>query len=457
MAGPYIYGGITNNFLGTCAILVWDISNDTQHSLILSSATGGGNPNTLYLSSDQTTLVRRGTCPTGIGVQVVSTSALTGFNVPNGLQDQELNPYFCHAVSPDGSVYYVADSVTNKVRAVNSTTGAIIRTSATTISSAQITGCSVSRDGSILFIGSPIVAFNTFDLSVKYTTAVISQAGVQGYSADGTTACYINNAGTAFTTFTVATGATIGSVSIANLNGHLVVSPDGTTAYVWTNDAGTYHLRSVDIATLTPTLLWTFTTIPGDRPIAITGDGANLYFVKPSTGSQTTFFKKVIATGVETTLTPSFGGFGTAVDVLLGISVSAPIAGPSPPALSTLGLCEGPQVSLSWTTPTGSPTSYNLYVNGMLAMSGIAGNAYVYSPVTIGLPYSFQVTAVNSGGESAKSNTVVVTPCIANNAGTPCPCVWTSIEQPAGPCTWTATELPTVATWTQIETPCIGH
>jgi hypothetical protein len=74
-------------------------------------------------------------------------------------------------------------------------------------------------------------------------------------------------------------------------------------------------------------------------------------------------------------------------------------------------------VQLTWQAPaTGSPfTGYKVYRGtsaGSLTLVATLGTATTYknNGLTAGVTYYFQVSAVNSGGEGAKSSTVSATP-----------------------------------------------
>jgi hypothetical protein len=71
------------------------------------------------------------------------------------------------------------------------------------------------------------------------------------------------------------------------------------------------------------------------------------------------------------------------------------------------------QVSLTWTGSTGA-TSYNVYrgttASSLTLLQGTGGTSLTNSGLTNGTTYYYQVTAVNTAGESGKSNQVSATP-----------------------------------------------
>jgi len=106
------------------------------------------------------------------------------------------------------------------------------------------------------------------------------------------------------------------------------------------------------------------------------------------------------------------------VHPLTGWRLSAPPTAPSAPRnLAATG--GNAQVTLNWQAPSsdgGSPiTNYKIYrglVPGGESLLTTVGNVLTYTDaaVTNGIPYYYQVTAVNSPGEGAKSNEASATP-----------------------------------------------
>jgi fibronectin type 3 domain-containing protein len=90
-------------------------------------------------------------------------------------------------------------------------------------------------------------------------------------------------------------------------------------------------------------------------------------------------------------------------------------SGPPPTPTGLMATAGNAQVSLAWNASTGA-ASYNLYrsVNGgvysQLNTSPISTTSYTNSGLTNGTPYCYEVTAVNSSGESSRSSPVCATP-----------------------------------------------
>ncbi|PWK14309.1 fibronectin type III domain-containing protein [Tumebacillus permanentifrigoris] len=73
------------------------------------------------------------------------------------------------------------------------------------------------------------------------------------------------------------------------------------------------------------------------------------------------------------------------------------------------------QVALTWTAPDGA-VSYNVYRDGVLINTApVTSTTFVDANLTNGTSYTYYVTAVNTGGESAASNTISLTPMASSN------------------------------------------
>lgn len=115
-------------------------------------------------------------------------------------------------------------------------------------------------------------------------------------------------------------------------------------------------------------------------------------------------------TVTDGTLTVTFTA-STGNAAVAAISVLNPEA-PAPPTHLT-ATAGNAQVSLAW-TGNASATSYNIYrstsTGTWIYLSGVTGTSYTDTAVTNGTTYYYQVTSVNSYGESTTSNEASATP-----------------------------------------------
>src|SRR6266545_2803692 len=146
-----------------------------------------------------------------------------------------------------------------------------------------------------------------------------------------------------------------------------------------------------------------WTPSAGATSYTVRRNGANPVTV---TGTSTT------VTGLASNTTYSFtvSASNTAGESAQSAPVSATTAGgqvpPTPTGLSVTGVtCTS--VSLSWNASSGA-TSYRVYRGSALATTVTTTSATV-GGLNANTTYSFQVSAVSSAGESAKSNTVSAT------------------------------------------------
>ncbi len=94
---------------------------------------------------------------------------------------------------------------------------------------------------------------------------------------------------------------------------------------------------------------------------------------------------------------------------VMQLSSSGQVVPVSPASPTNLTATAGnSQVTLTWTPSVGA-TSYNIYMNGIVLV-GVTNTTYTDTGLVNGQTYSFQVTALNSAGESAKTPSVSVTP-----------------------------------------------
>lgn len=88
---------------------------------------------------------------------------------------------------------------------------------------------------------------------------------------------------------------------------------------------------------------------------------------------------------------------------------------PATPAGLAVSSTTSSSVSLSWSTVSGA-TGYNVYQGGTKVQS-VTGTSATVTGLTASTSYSFQVTATNSAGESAKSTAVTGTTTASSGGG----------------------------------------
>ncbi|KUM88740.1 MULTISPECIES: chitinase [Streptomyces] len=131
-------------------------------------------------------------------------------------------------------------------------------------------------------------------------------------------------------------------------------------------------------------------------------------------------------TGASTTSVTVYthGWYGQAAYFADDVSVYGPDGGgggdpaptvPATPAGLAVSGTSSSSVSLTWNTVSGA-TGYNVYRNGT-KVTAVTGTSATVTGLTASTSYSFQVTAVNSAGESAKSGTVTGTTSASTGTG----------------------------------------
>lgn len=97
------------------------------------------------------------------------------------------------------------------------------------------------------------------------------------------------------------------------------------------------------------------------------------------------------------------GAGGSPLSNALNVTTSTPIAIPSAPTGLTSNNITSNGFGLSW-SPVNSASSYNIYRNNTLVATNIVATNYDSIGLNSSTMYSMQVSAVNSAGESLKSN-----------------------------------------------------
>ncbi|MFE3035482.1 chitinase [Streptomyces canus] len=131
-------------------------------------------------------------------------------------------------------------------------------------------------------------------------------------------------------------------------------------------------------------------------------------------------------TGASTTSVTVYthGWYGQAAYFADDVSVYGPDGGgggdpaptvPAAPAGLAVSGTSSSSVSLTWNTVSGA-TGYNVYRNGT-KVTAVTGTSATVTGLAASTSYSFQVTAVNSAGESAKSGAVTGTTSASTGTG----------------------------------------
>ena len=128
-------------------------------------------------------------------------------------------------------------------------------------------------------------------------------------------------------------------------------------------------------------------------------------------------------TGASTTSVTIYthGWYGTPAYQADDLSLFGPGGDPVQLPAAPTGLAAGSPTSttvpLTWTAVSGA-TSYNVY-RGATKIQTVTGTSATATGLTASTPYTFQVTAVNSAGESPKSAAVTATTTSGGGGGTP--------------------------------------
>ncbi len=129
----------------------------------------------------------------------------------------------------------------------------------------------------------------------------------------------------------------------------------------------------------------------------------------PAAGSGASFsIGYALANGYYTgAVTATDGGTGrTSAPCNLAQFLVGPVPAIAPPANLTVGARTASTIALSWSAVTGA-TGYNIYRNGAkLTATPVAGTSYSSTGLAANTTYTFQASALGSGGESALSNPV---------------------------------------------------
>ncbi|MDI1458352.1 glycoside hydrolase family 18 protein [Streptomyces sp. ATE26] len=221
----------------------------------------------------------------------------------------------------------------------------------------------------------------------------------------------------------------LGNWTCTAASGTTVSSPvhSGSSALKAT-PAGQDNAQCTQSVTVKPNSTYTLSgwVQGGYTYLGVTGTGTtDVSTWTPDTASwkqlSTTF-----TTGASTTSVTVYthGWYGQAAYYADDISVYGPDGGgggdpaptvPAAPAGLTVAGTTSSSVSLSWSAVSGA-TGYNVYRNGT-KVTAVTGTSATVTGLAASTSYSFQVTAANSAGESAKSGTVTATTAATGGGG----------------------------------------
>ncbi|MFF0080730.1 chitinase [Streptomyces canus] len=212
-------------------------------------------------------------------------------------------------------------------------------------------------------------------------------------------------------------------------SGTTVSSPvHGGSAALKATPAGQDNAKCVQTVAVKPNATYTLSAWVqgGYAYLGATGTGTtDVSTWTPDTASwkqlTTTF-----TTGASTTSVTVYthGWYGQAAYLADDVSVYGPDGGgggdpaptvPATPAGLAVSGTSSSSVSLTWNTVSGA-TGYNVYRNGT-KVTAVTGTSATVTGLAASTSYSFQVTAVNSAGESAKSGAVTGTTSASTGTG----------------------------------------
>ncbi|MCX2181544.1 carbohydrate binding domain-containing protein [Streptomyces sp. SKN60] len=209
-------------------------------------------------------------------------------------------------------------------------------------------------------------------------------------------------------------------------SGAVVSSPvHGGTKALQATPAGNDNAKCSQTVTVKPNSTYTlsgwvrgsYVYLGASGTGAATGDPYTWTQSAPDWQKLTTSF----TTGASTTSVTLYthGWYGTGAYVADDLSLLGPggdpVQIPATPTGLTAGSTTSSSVSLSWPA-VANATSYKVYKDGALAGT-VTGTSYTATGLAAATAYSFQISAANSAGESAKSTAVTATTTSGGGGG----------------------------------------
>ncbi|WP_327172597.1 glycoside hydrolase family 18 protein [Streptomyces sp. NBC_01336] len=197
----------------------------------------------------------------------------------------------------------------------------------------------------------------------------------------------------------------------------------GGTSALKATPAGSDNAKCSQTVTVKPDSAYTLSAWVQGSYVYLGAEGTGTTDVSTWTQSAGAWQKltTTFRTGASTTSVKVYthGWYGTpayyADDLTLVGPGGDPVVLPAVPAGLRAGTPTSSSVPLSWTAATGA-TGYNVYRGGALVLSATGTSATV-TGLTASTAYSFQVTATNEAGESAKSAAVSATTTAGGGGG----------------------------------------
>ncbi|MFF0559268.1 chitinase [Streptomyces sp. NPDC004266] len=207
-------------------------------------------------------------------------------------------------------------------------------------------------------------------------------------------------------------------------SGAVVPSPvHGGTKALQATPAGSDNAKCSQTVTVKPNSTYTLGGWVRGSYVYLGATGTGTTDVSTWTGSAPDWQKLTTSftTGASTTAVTIYthGWYGTpayqADDLSLYGPGGDPVQLPAAPTGLTAGSPTSTSVPLSWTAVPGA-TSYHVY-QGATRIQTVTGTTATATGLTASTPYTFQVTAVNSAGESPKSAAVTATTTSGGGGG----------------------------------------
>lgn len=207
-------------------------------------------------------------------------------------------------------------------------------------------------------------------------------------------------------------------------SGAVVSTPvHGGTSALKATPAGSDNAKCSQTVTVKPDSTYTLSAWVQGSYVYLGASGTGTTDVSTWTQSAGAYTKltTTFRTGAATTSVSIYthGWYGTpayyADDLTLVGPGGEPVVVPAAPTGLKAGTATASAVPLSWTASAGA-TGYNVYRGGAKVLSA-SGTSATVTGLAASTAYSFQVTAVNAAGESAKSTAVSATTTAGGGGG----------------------------------------